>query len=222
MALHTRRTELVAGGAIFGAMSSILTLANIAIPFPPLPYLTFDFGQIPVVIATLLYGPLAGTISVVEYFGILELVGSFRPVGPILRLLATGSIVLAIYVAGRVYSRLASEPKLKRFTLISLGLSSLFTIPIMTIANIVVLLILFPFFLTYANASLGTFLGINFVGESGLFIIILFTVIYNFLQLLITIIPSTGLSTVAVLRRHGYVPTKYWIARYIPSKTDKI
>ncbi|MDG6939816.1 MAG: hypothetical protein JRN39_05375 [Nitrososphaerota archaeon] len=215
MSSNASGAERVAGGAVFGALAVVITMINLFVPFPPLPYLSFDLGEVPVLIATFLYGPVGGSISLFEYWAILQAIGPFRPVGPVLRLLATGSTVLGIWLASKLYAKLAPKGGIRGFSGLSFTVSSLFRVPVMTAANWVVLLFLFPGFLSFAYSTLGKFIGSGVSGGSGLVLVMLFTAAYNLIQLAISFALASGLSTVAVTRRQGYMTAKYWIGRFL-------
>lgn len=89
-------TKRIAGMALMSALSIILvTLIHFPI-FPATPFLEYDACDIPIMFATLIYGPSAGliiTIIVSIIQGVTVSVQS-GPIGIIMHILATGSFVL--------------------------------------------------------------------------------------------------------------------------------
>src|SRR5690625_5654897 len=64
--------------ALLGTISFLLFFLNFPIPFLPTPYLKFDFGDVPALIASLIFSPFAGIIVlVIKNFFYLEFVVCF-------------------------------------------------------------------------------------------------------------------------------------------------
>ncbi|MDI9469673.1 MAG: ECF transporter S component [Bacillota bacterium] len=61
---------------IFAALSIVMLLVIPGIPFPPAPFLKYDMADVPILVASLLYGPVAGIVilvivSAIQAFGII-------------------------------------------------------------------------------------------------------------------------------------------------------
>lgn len=91
--------------AVFSAISIVL-VALLHIPlFPAAPFLEYDMADVPIIIITFLYGPLAGLFTTVIVSVIQGLTVSVASgwIGIIMHIFATGCYVL---VAGNLYKRL--------------------------------------------------------------------------------------------------------------------
>ncbi|UEX89134.1 ECF transporter S component [Staphylococcus ratti] len=90
---HTRRMILI---SMLSAISVILMFLKFPLPFLP-PYLTVDFSDVPALIATFSFGPIAGLMVEI----IKNLLNFFfnmsDPVGPVANFLAGSSFLLASY-----------------------------------------------------------------------------------------------------------------------------
>jgi riboflavin transporter FmnP len=127
--------------AILGLLSaiSILLVAIIHIPiFPWASFLEYDPADIPILLGTILYGPISGfvmtvVVSLIQGFTVSAQSGIM---GIIMHIFATGSLVL---ISGFFYKK---KPTTKGL-LAGLGLGSLAMIVIMILLN----LVLTPIFL---------------------------------------------------------------------------
>lgn len=80
---------------------SIVLMALIRIPFPPLPFLEYDPADISILIGTFAYGPIAG-LAIVVVVSLLQglIFATTGPYGIIMHIIATGTFVV---VAGNFY-----------------------------------------------------------------------------------------------------------------------
>ena len=58
-----RTSKQVSTMAALGSLAAVLSILNMTIPFPFVPFLKFDFAEIPDVLAFLLLGPTAGLFT---------------------------------------------------------------------------------------------------------------------------------------------------------------
>lgn len=80
---------------------SIVLMALIRIPFPPLPFLEYDPADISIFIGTFAYGSIAGLVIVVIVSLLQGLIfATTGPYGIIMHIIATGTFVV---VAGNIY-----------------------------------------------------------------------------------------------------------------------
>lgn len=87
-------TKKIAVTAMFSALSIVILLA---IPRFPLflPFLEYDFADVPIIMLTMMYGPVYGlivTVIVCVFQGFL--LSSSGPLGVIMHLVATGTFVI--------------------------------------------------------------------------------------------------------------------------------
>ncbi|MGC9021467.1 MAG: ECF transporter S component [Candidatus Methanodesulfokora sp.] len=202
------RTKDVAAGAILGALAMIIRILGIKIPFPPIPYLVFEFAEVPVILSLMLFGPIAGLISVLCCWIILNVLGEFVPIGPAMFLAASLSTICGIYIGVRAVKKLSMRAALIFGYVAGFTLRSI----VMTLLNYVILVILMPKFLEFAAKSLSGFLGMSFSEPANAIMLILaFTALFNILQVTIVYIPS--LAIVKIINKAGVLP-KIWIASW--------
>ena len=107
MKKHTNTRKLVTLG-LFAAISVILVLIIHVPVFPVVPFLEYDPADVPILIATLMYGPCAGlivTVVVSVLQGLTVSVGS-GVIGIIKHILATGSYVI---FGGIIYKKVQTK-----------------------------------------------------------------------------------------------------------------
>jgi len=209
------RTLQIAGSAVFGALAWFLAVPLfLRIPFFPLTYLTFDFAEIPVMFAFLVFGPAAGAISSFVLWGTLSFVGSTGIFGATMKFVAVASSALGLWLGITLSQRIPRRTGLRGALLSGLGLALLLRVAAMTAANYVALVIVFPEFLGFA-ASLVTNTGLT-GGPSpmaSLLAILLFTGIYNVTHVFLSLLPSFFLSTVPSAASAFRSMGEPWIAR---------
>lgn len=125
------KTKRLTTLGVLGALSIILvTFIHFPI-FLAAPFLEYDPADIPIFIATFLFGPLHGlllTIAISIIQGLTVSSGSGY-IGIIMHILSTGSFVLA---AGNIYKK----NKTKKYAVIALSIGTLCITLIMTMWNI--------------------------------------------------------------------------------------
>lgn len=126
-----------AGTAILGALVIVfdysMKFSGLKIPFPPLPYLKFDFTGIPIVLSLLFFGLTSGaTTSSVALLGILARSGDF--VGASMKALAEFSTILGIATTQKM---LRKTGKLAKASSLILGVT--LRCLIMFFANLIIL-----------------------------------------------------------------------------------
>ena len=98
----------IAGIAVFSALALILGAASqsLGLNFPVIPYLQFDVGEVAIILAFFIFGPVPALVaSVVEFAGLMVF-GQQIPVGPILKLFALASSVGGLWLGSRLVSLL--------------------------------------------------------------------------------------------------------------------
>ena len=124
MKINTKQIALL---GIFAALSVAL-MYLVRIPFPPLPFLEFDAGRIPIFICTFLYGPVYGMIigSVTAIVQGLTVSAQSGWIGIVMNILAIFGFVLP---AGLVF-RKKTFKRLIISTGVSIVIATLFMIPL--------------------------------------------------------------------------------------------
>ncbi|MEM2211162.1 MAG: hypothetical protein QW372_07270 [Nitrososphaerales archaeon] len=196
----------LSASAIFGALAAIMAILPLSFPFPLIPYLKFDLAELPVIIAFLLYGPIPGLTSSIVYWLILNIVGSFAPIGPLMKFAAVISTIIGMWIGIKMYNKFTSTMKMITFLTLILSMSIVVRVLITTLANYIVIWILFPTFLEYAAKSLSGFLKVTFsTNFDKLILTLIITAIYNVIHVLLSIIPSYGI--VAHILNRGIIVT---------------
>jgi riboflavin transporter FmnP len=101
-------TTSLAGVAVFGALSAVLTYFSqaLGLNFPLLTYLQFDFGEVAIILALFIFGPLPAAISTFVEFVTLEAIGQNAPWGPLLKLLSMVSSVAGVWLGVALAARI--------------------------------------------------------------------------------------------------------------------
>ncbi|MCI2774429.1 ECF transporter S component [Staphylococcus petrasii] len=123
--------------SMLSAIAFILTFIKFPLPFLP-PYLTLDFSDVPTLLATFTFGPLAGVI-VALVKNILNFIFNMGdPVGPVANFLAGVSFLLsAYYVSKKKYTHS------NRSLIIGLAVGTIVMTIVLSILNYFVLLPLY-------------------------------------------------------------------------------
>ena len=185
MGTHYRLSLLISATSIFGALASILAILPLSIPYPPIPYLKFDFAEIPVMVALLCFGPIPGVGSALIYWAVLLLRGEFSPIGPSMKFLAVFSMLIGLWIGAKIFRG-------SRFTLyLSFFLGIFLRVLSMSAMNYLVAYLLFPGFMSLAAKTVSLVLGINVSGElSCLITVLAFTAIFNLIHSILSTAPS--------------------------------
>lgn len=93
--------------SLLGAISFLLFFLNFPLPFLP-PYLKVDFGEIPAIIAALIFSPIAGVIVIAIKNVLYLIIGSGEPVGVAANFLAATLFVLPISMMYHKYKTVKS------------------------------------------------------------------------------------------------------------------
>lgn len=205
--------------AIFASMAVFMTMANLVVPFPILPYLRFELAEIPVIVIFLIMGLIPGLTTTVIYWAILNVVGEWVPIGPAMKFLSLAPTLVGLWIGLAIYHRFLNE---RRSIAASLGLSISFAIIsrvlVTSLLNFVLLWYLFPFFLDIAAGSLTSTLGLIVSSPTAAILLtLLFTAIFNIIHTFLSIIPSyLVVRALAKAKLAGL--RKLWIDRTVVSR----
>ena len=140
-------TLQLAGGAIFGALSIVVSFIAAFLPRTPEGFAYFDPVSIIWVLAFLIFGPLAGILcSAIGMVGLMFF-DPFAPIGPSLKFIATIPMIIVPTLLKKLYKEgEGSEKLLERKSYITVGLIAILVrIAIMVPINIVLYIALgFP------------------------------------------------------------------------------
>src|SRR5690625_6763291 len=83
--------------ALLGTISFLLFLLKFPLPFLP-PYLKIDFGEVPALLAALIFSPMAGVIVVAIKNFLYFVVGGGEPVGVVANFLSAVIFILPVAI----------------------------------------------------------------------------------------------------------------------------
>jgi riboflavin transporter FmnP len=219
-----KTTVTLAGAGVFAALAALLTLAKAEIPFPLIPYLRIDFAEIPILIALFLFGPVSATVSAVIQWLFLNVQGSDAPLGPLIKFVAVLSTISGLWVGSELYRQVKGR-RIHAGIALSMMLSGgiLLRILAMTIVNYVVLIYVAPVFfgadyLSFAKLTLEKSTGWQFASESAvLSYTLLFTALYNLVNLLAAVIPARLIVSPIVSSFKRMTSIEAWLTRNLRS-----
>ncbi len=204
-------TRSIALSAIFSALAVMLTMINITIPFPLLPYLKFDFSEIPVTMAFFLVGPQYALLSTAIYWIVLT-IRAGDILGPAMKGAAVASMIIGLWVASKV-TKGNKANGVKSLITSGLVIGILLRVVVMSVFNYAVFTIIAPFWLDYAT-GLVTALGLPTTSTSQTILwVLLLTGFYNLLHTALSMIPSVFI-TEATIDRVPNLASNSWIAQY--------
>jgi len=194
-----RRTVVVTITALFSALSMILTILKFELPYPFLPYLKFDFAEIPTVAAFFIVNPYSGFVcSIFHWLFLMYRSGSI--LGPSMKFAAVLSMLIGFRITSPLFKRFYSNPNLTKFYFAACScVGGLIRVVVMSIFNIIVLLWVAPEYLVFAAYMLQKVLGYLPSSGEALYWTLVFTGIYNGVHVVFSIVPAILL--VGVLRK---------------------
>jgi len=93
--------------ALFGTISFLLFLLKFPLPLLP-PYLKIDFGEVPALMAGLIFSPLAGVFVVLVKNGLYLIIGGGEPVGVTANIIAAIAFILPVSIFYHKYKNVKS------------------------------------------------------------------------------------------------------------------
>ena len=221
--LGTFDSVSLGGIAVFGALAVVLTTLSqaLGLNFPLIPYLQFDFGEIAILLAFFIFGPVPGFVAGFIEFLTLMVLGQNAPIGPILKLVSIFASLGGIWLGTAAVSR-SRNPGFAKAAALGTFLGVASRVLFLTIANYY--LIVF-FGGEYALNGLIPYLagpfklvGVNLTAADGLGLILAFTAVFNVLQLVLVAGVTSfivGLPQVQATRAAGRTP---WVTTYLRSR----
>ncbi len=186
----------IAGIAVFSALATLLAAfsQSLGLNFPVIPYLQFDLGEIAIVMAFFIFGPLPAVVSSFVEFIALMMFGQNAPVGPILKLAALLSTVGGIWLGTKLASSLA-KVSVRRVVASGVFLGTLTRVAVMTVANYYLIIFFYPAIGFPLSATVAYYhlpqafsaIGLGLTDANALSLILVFTGVFNALQLIFVI-----------------------------------
>jgi len=191
MSLSPSRVKLstlsLAGVAVFGALSAILTILSqfLGLNFPLVPYLQFDFGEVAIVLSLFIFGPIPALVSSSVEFVTLLAMGQNAPVGPVLKLFSMVSSIAGIWLGIGLASSIRRANMRNVFGL-GTAFGAVVRAAVMTLPNYYIL-VFFYTIPTVIGLLSGAFklAGVTLTGTNALVLVLGFTALFNVLQLLL-------------------------------------
>jgi riboflavin transporter FmnP len=177
------------GIAVFGALAVVLTTVSqaLGLNFPLIPYLQFDLGEIAILLAFFIFGPVPGVVAAFIEFLTLMALGQNVPIGPVLKLVSILGSLAGIWAGMALVSR-SRGPSLGKAVALGTTLAIISRVSLLTIANYYLIVLLGG---QYALNGLVPYLagsfklvGVDLTGANGLTLILAFTGLFNVLQLM--------------------------------------
>lgn len=211
------------GIAVFGALAVVLTTISqaLGLNFPLIPYLQFDFGEIAILLAFFIFGPVPGLVSALIEFLTLMFLGQNAPIGPVLKLVSILASLAGLWLGMGIVSR-SRRPSFVGGAAVGVFLGALSRVAFLTISNYYLIVYLGG---EYALSGLVPYLaapfkliGLDLTYGNGLALILAFTAVFNVVQLLLAggvAYFLVGLPQVQATRAAG---RNLWVVSYLRSR----
>ncbi len=178
---------MIAASGLFAALAILFTAVSqfLGLNFPLIPYLQFDFGEVAILIAFFAFGPAPAVAAAFVEFVTLMGLGQNVPIGPVFKLLAILSTIGGLWLGVTVMRR--TSPYIKTGVILGTGLllGLVTRAAILTVANYYLLLFIYGLGPTEGFlASTFKLIGITLTSSNALGLILIFTAIFNCLQLI--------------------------------------
>lgn len=151
-----RKSIIIANVVVFSSLAIMLTYLKAEVPFPLLPYLKFDFAEIPVMVTLFLFGPIPSLVTSVIHWITLTIARGVI-LGPLMKFLAVVPMIAGFWLGVSVYKKLRSG-KTHKVAILSVAGSAVGIVArvlVTSITNVVIFLIVAPEYLSYAGYTLG-------------------------------------------------------------------
>lgn len=149
------KSIMIAYIIVFSALAIVLTFSRAEIPYPLLPYLKFDFAEVPVMLALLLGGLVPGlTTEVIHWTGLSIARGWV--LGPLMKFLAVVPMVIGFWLGMKTHGRKWTARSIATAFLLGIVMRVI----VCAIINTIVLLFVAPEFLKFSEYCLKA-VGVN-------------------------------------------------------------
>lgn len=210
------------GIAVFGALAVVLTTLShaLGLNFPLIPYLQFDFGEIAILLAFFIFGPVPGLVAAFIEFLTLMVLGQNAPIGPVLKLVSILASLGGIWL-GTVFVSRSRSPGFVKAAAVGTLLGTVSRVVFLTISNYY--LIVF-FGGDYALNGLVPYLagsfklvGLTLTPVNGLELILAFTAVFNVLQLVFVAGVTSFLVALPQVQATKAAGRSLWVVSYLRS-----
>lgn len=214
-------TVSVAGIAVFSSLALILGAFSqgLGLNFPVIPYLQFDFGEVAIVLAFFIFGPVPAVAASVAEFAGLMVFGQQVPVGPFLKLFALLSTVLGLWAGTKLVSRVGNVGVSRMLGGGALAAAA-FRALILTIPNFYLLEFYYSpdaiqGLVKYVLQPSFSIVGIGVTASNFLLPVLVFTAVFNVLQLALVMAVTYTVLRVPVMSQIKVGGRTPWFATVI-------
>lgn len=186
-------TVSVAGIAVFSALALVLGAFSqaLGLNFPLIPYLQFDVGEVAIVLAFFIFGPLPALAASFAEFSGLMVFGQQVPIGPLLKLFALLSTVLGLWAGSKLASKVGT-PGLARLVGSGAVSGAVLRALVCTVPNLYLLEFYYSpgtiqGLVKYVLQPSFALVGVGVSAANFLVPVLAFTAVFNVLQLLLVV-----------------------------------
>ncbi len=212
----------IAGIAVFGALSVVLTTVSqgLGLNFPLVPYLQFDLGEIAILLALFIFGPIPALVSSFIEFATLMAIGqNVAFFGPEFKLIAILSSLVGIWLGISIVSHMQKR-SVTRATGLGGAFGMLFRAAAMTLPNY--LLIVSPLFgiqnAVYTVEVPFKAIGVSITEANVLVFILSVTAVFNALQLAFVATVTYFVMRLPQVQKIRIAGKSPWIVTYLQNK----
>ncbi|MEM2202434.1 MAG: hypothetical protein QXL38_01780 [Candidatus Bathyarchaeia archaeon] len=198
---------------VLSSLAIILTLIKAEIPYPFLPYLKFDFAEVPVMFL-LMAGGLGPALvaETIHWMGLTIRAGSI--LGPLMKYLAVIPMLVGFWLGIETCKRFTAGREAKSLTVVfgvGMLMGIIIRVIVCSITNTVIFLLIEPRYLTYAGSMLKV-IGINVSSDLEILMwTLLLTAVFNSLH-----VPFSSVIAIitfkAAISRIPALAEKSWIS----------
>jgi len=212
----------LAGIAVFGALAVVLTTISqaLGLNFPVVPYLQFDLGEIAILLAFFIFGPIPALVSSLIEFATLMAIGqNVAFFGPELKLIAVLSSLLGVGL-GLVLVRRTAHPTVGRAVGLGAALGLTIRAVVMTLPNYLLIVFLFGGLSGILGFVSGSFklIGVTLTDSNGLVLVLGMTAVFNALQFAFVSVVSYGIVKLPQVQNTRAAGRRPWIVTYLQKK----
>ncbi|MCS7113777.1 MAG: hypothetical protein NZ955_07510 [Candidatus Bathyarchaeota archaeon] len=136
----TSRSYRVAIVIVFAALTLILNFSPLKFPAPYAPFLYYQFWEVPITAAFLLYGFKIGfSIALINTLALLAFFPGMLPTGPFYNLAAIVSMLTGVWVVTRMLRKYSPNVKRSLSLVFTIASGIVFRVAIMSVVNYVCL-----------------------------------------------------------------------------------
>lgn len=192
--LH-RRSVILAYIGVFSSLSIVLAISRVEISYPLLPYLKFDFAEVPVMIVFMLCGPVPAMVAEsIHWIGLTFRSGEW--IGPLMKFLAVISMIVGFWIGVKIGTKImrGKAGSLKIF-LLGMIFGVLLRVIVCTLTNIALFLYIDPRYIQFAEATLRA-MGLNVTSPLDVLTwTLIFTGIFNMAH-----VPLSSVTSLLILK----------------------